>query len=1019
MRLALLILLLAPITAHAMPAAFWVAVGFAASTAATLATVSQFVFVIGMAIYGSAQQRKAARKQRDAYNASLQDRTVSSAATEAPHVYVYGRAKVGSAIVAMFTSGDRDQYKHLVCVHAAHECDAIEEIYVNGNALGTLDGNGNVTSGRYYQGETRRTSPVSGESHAIAPDGTFPLNHLYVGDLNVQGIYASPDGETATRVSRLPATVTGNVIDGYTVQLHAALPDAVKVWYNYFDPIPRVRAQIHLGTASDPADATLLAEVPSKWASTSVLRGFCYTVIRVDLNEPEFQDGPPRVEVLMRGAKLYDFRTGVTAWSQNNVLSTYRYLTSELCGVDSGDLPMAEWIAAANVCDEAQSFGARYTFNGTVTSDEDQKGVLERMAQSMAGGIVSTTWSIWAGKYVAPVMALEQSDIVGQIAITPGMSDADLYNGVRGQYISSETSYVATDFPPFQNSTYVTADGRELWTNIDFPYTDSATRVHNLSRIFTEDQRNGYTVKAEFSLKAWSVKVGQRVTLTSAFFGWSAKVFRVTDRKFSPGSAVELTLKEDAASIWDFADAVEVDSTPNSDLPNPFDIAALEYIDCETGTEALLLMQDGTIQSGIVVSWPEATSPNVYNGGQIEVEWSRDDDAAGWQKTSVAGDSTSVRLPAVKDGEYYEVRARTFYPPLNLRSDWVYKSIQIVGKTEAPSNITNLSIAGSVLSWTPVTDLDLSGYIFRFHYGSNLDWGTAVPLHDGVIVSSPFDLVTRPGGVVTIMAKALDTSGNESLASVNIVTDLGEAPIGNVVEEVDFKADSFPGTLEGCSIVGGNLVADDLDSAYGTDSQSFYGPDNDPFYDLSTYAQMVYTTNEVSVASALLGSLLTIEHVGQGTDLFIEYRLSGPSSFYGPDSDSAYGADGESFYGGPGSWVPWPGQIVAANDGYQFRVTLGAGPAQGQITTLKLIVDAPDIIEYIEDVAISSSGTAIPYTKPFNFISTVTATLQVNSSGAETIEIDKAINLSPVAKAYNSSHTAVSGATADIIIKGR
>ena len=94
-----------------------------------------------------------------------------------------------------------------------------------------------------------------------------------------------------------------------------------------------------------------------------------------------------------------------------------------------------------------------------------------------------------------------------------------MYNGVKGQFISPENLYVSTDYTPYQNATYVATDGREIWQQLDFPFTDNLQRVQNLCRIFTEDQRNGFTLKASFSYKAWGLKVGQRVTFTSAFFG--------------------------------------------------------------------------------------------------------------------------------------------------------------------------------------------------------------------------------------------------------------------------------------------------------------------------------------------------------------------------------------------------------------------------------------------------------------------------------------------------------------------
>src|SRR3990172_4988310 len=115
-----------------------------------------------------------------------------------------------------------------------------------------------------------------------------------------------------------------------------------------------------------------MAAVPAKWFATSVLRGYCYTVVRLDLNQPEFQGGLPSIEVLTRGKKLYDPRDTTTAWSTNPALAIYDYLTGDICGVDAGDLPAADYITAANVCDEVIGGGVkRYVCNGTVNAGQD------------------------------------------------------------------------------------------------------------------------------------------------------------------------------------------------------------------------------------------------------------------------------------------------------------------------------------------------------------------------------------------------------------------------------------------------------------------------------------------------------------------------------------------------------------------------------------------------------------------------------------------------------------------------
>ena len=119
------------------------------SVAAAYAIVAIVVISAGMAVYGTAQARRAERDSRNAMNAGMRDRLVTRVATEAPHRIIYGRAKVGSDVVAMFTSGDKDQFKHIVCVHAAHECDAIEEVYVNNVAVGPVNSDGDVTTGRH------------------------------------------------------------------------------------------------------------------------------------------------------------------------------------------------------------------------------------------------------------------------------------------------------------------------------------------------------------------------------------------------------------------------------------------------------------------------------------------------------------------------------------------------------------------------------------------------------------------------------------------------------------------------------------------------------------------------------------------------------------------------------------------------------------------------------------------------------------------------------------------------------
>jgi hypothetical protein len=237
---------------------------------------------------------------------------------------------------------------------------------------------------------------------------------------------------------------------------------------------------------------------------------------------------------------------------------------------------------------------------------------------------------------------------------------------------------------------------------------------------------------------------------------------------------------------------------------------------------------------------------------------------------------------------------------------------------------------------------------------------------------------------------------------------------------------------------------------------------------------MVYESDVVTISSGLVGSKITLDLVSEGTDVKIEYKISGEGSFYGADDDPFYSTDTDAFYA-PGpeafdaidagtfdsnnpnsfavadaahfdpsnpnsflavdlgafsetgaffgsyspTWIPWPGQITAKNADYQFRVTIGSGNTQGKITAFSLIVDAPDIIEIIPDLAISASGTVVTYTKDFTSIkATMFGALQPGTSGARSLTIDKTNPLAPVVHALNISGVAVSGAKVDITLQG-
>jgi len=781
------------------------------------------LIVVG-AIWGGEEAKRKQKEQEDAarrsYNASLKDRAATVISSESPHRYIYGRARVGSSIVAVLSSGERDEYKHLVCVHATHECDAIEEIYINGKALGTLDGSGYVTDGDYFSyNRTEVSESFTGTSYTL---GATPT----VGTLRLLFTTTGWQDGSAFVTEEFNYTLTGNVISGAPSRNY-------DVHYSYDSSVKYIRVSKHLGAVDQLADTTLISEIPAKWDTTKKLSGLCYTIITLNLNFTDFQGGCPSVEALIRGKKLHDARDGsypsdIPVWSQNPALIVADYLTSEMCGVPWTDLPLADYIAAANVCDEnittPVNIGARYLANGTVTADQSQSQVLEKLAQSMAGTICATTWGIKAGKYVAPVMTLDQSDIVGDMSYTSGTAEADLYNGVKGQYIDSTNLYVPTDFAPYQNAAYVTADGGELWTDVSFMFTDNKQRVHNICRIFTEDQRNAFTINGTFSYKTWTLQVGDRISFTSTLLGQTAKIYRVINKKYAVDSAVQLTLKEDASSIWDFEDAVTEDSTPNTDLPSPFIVTPPSNI--QISEELYQTSSSAGVKNKAIVAWNNVDSSIMG----YELTYKNYFDAYYLIKITTLDEY--LEIFDIADGIYdFKVRARNH---LDLWSEYsTIKTAEIFGLNVLPGDVTGFTVRNfngmAQCNWDKTTDLDVKiggDVVIRFcPLIVGASFAQSIILPDGDFNGDATNaLVSLATGTYYIQFK--DSTGHYSLNPASFVAT--EALVsGWTTVQTSTQHTLFTGVKTGCEAIDGVLKLEstalfdsisDLDSAGYIDS---------------------------------------------------------------------------------------------------------------------------------------------------------------------------------------------------------
>lgn len=1010
-----------------MPQAIgYVLVNVAGWTAAAATVAAYAITLVGTFALSSYQKRKAERAAKAQFDAAQVDRLVNMQGTVVQRELVLGRVRKGGHCFFKTSVG---LYKELfiMCIALAeHEIDGVEQIYLNDQPVDVND-LGQVTTAPYGRPATISAEKTSFSTTIVLDfdplPGSVSAVEKPVGQYGQHEVQCSVDGRTVTIINPLPGWY-------------------FTVYYQYSGFNSFVRILKHLGAPDQAADGEMQVMLPGVWTAEHRARGVAYLVCQFAYNDGALPSGIPTVTARIRGAKIYDPRDGATRWTENPALMMRHVMLHPRFGKrTSMSAAEDERIRHnANLCDSSinytgTSLSPMYRAAGVFLEGSPAADVLDDLAQAMAGKWAYAAGELFlrAGAYQVPVMDLTEADLavvqtsadgsVSQsgISISPHLPRNEKLNTVAIRIWDEAANYIETPIQPFRADALVADDGAELSQEVSMPGVFYAPQAYHIAGILLRDSRDPLRVTLTFKLRAWPLEIFDTVRLTLAHFGWVNKEFIIENWRFSPQSGVVLTMKETSAAIFQYgAGFLPGGYAPNTGLPKPWDIHPPAITSVDSGEGQLIVQSDGTILNSVLVTWAPIQDASILNGGNVQVRFRVLPDGA-WQTVTVPGDATQARLTGVNDLDVILIIART--SNTIAASDWSTQIAHtVIGKTEPPPNVENLTISGSVLSWSlPRRVPDLAGFVFRFHYGQNLDWNSAAPLHDGLVTESPWEPALRPGGVVTIMVKAQDTTGNQSFLVGSIIMNLGDPPIANVIEEWDYRALGWPNDPSasyGWALVGGDLAANPLDSFYGSDNQAFYGGDTAPFYKEESYAEMAYVTPLLPILSALAGSKMTVTAEVEGIDLRIEYRFAGPGAFYGSDEDSFYGPDAEPFYGLAGEWMPWPGQIVVANDVYQFRVTLGAGAARGILKQMMVIVDAPDMKEVLEDVLILSSGTVIPYSVNFTRIKGVQATLQANVSGAVTVRIDKTNPLAPVIRAYDSTGTPVSGATADITLEG-
>ncbi len=774
-------------------------------------------------------------------------------------------------------------------------------------------------------------------------------------------------------------------------------------------PAESVSVTHYLGTTAQGVDPTL-AEAIAGYDDTltaaikGVVVAAAYSVVRIPQGATA---GFPRVEAILRGLKIYDPDADVTEYSANAALAMRDFIKSTIYG-PGGDVVDEDVIVVAEACDEALSDGSLRREIGLVIDRAAPCSQWVDVLRSYAGCFVvrsGSTVKLVPDRPAASVADLSDPDIVeGTLRLSK--------RPMRRAPTVMRVIYTDDSSTPWRDMSAVAylpgvREGEVPWReeSVQMPgitrhaqaYREAVERLNAATLTDLDAEMVLYDEGLRFE--------GGEVVQLSHAIGLASKALRILSIDRYATGRWKVTAAEYNAEVY--SDSIITGPGADSPLPSPSSIGEVTELGTFSGSEHLLEMADGTIISRMLVTW---TPPVNLFYSHTEVRYRRAGDAS---FTNATPGLASTYCSPVEDGKVYEVEARAMNS-FGVPSAWRQITHQIVGKTENPPPMRQFLFSqdpdgGRRFTWQPPDPLPKDvksggGYKILYGIGFEVEIEGMVPLHEGILVGSPYETNQLAAGNYSFAGVTVDSSGNQSEPRY-IEAALDNPRLAGALEVQQSHVEGWPGTKTDCWIHPGTgwLVAKD------TKTWADFATDGIKWGDWLKWARaphtMVYT-----------GVVIDIGLVTRFTPLL--------SGFYaGTCTFEINISEDNSVWSG---WFVPSGPVTARY--IQPRATVA--PIANAPTILKamtLILDATVITEEIIDLDTSTLTAAyrigvgdirLPITKAYGIIRQIgNFTLQNVGAGWSWELIDKDLAVGPRIKIYNGSHS-LADATIDATVRG-
>ena len=346
-------------------------------------------------------------------------------------------------------------------------------------------------------------------------------------------------------------------------------------------------------TAADPMLVAVFGDDPDyPWTSAMIGMGKSYAVVTTRYDDDTLTSKP---SYLFQPAPLsmYDPREdsmvggyGSQRWGNRSTYKPTRnpaviayniirgiYLGSEWIfggrNLPAWRLPLAEWFAAMNACDEPVALAGgetepAYRCGLRISADMSPADVLEEIGRAANMRFAEV------GGMIKPIVDLPGAAVFGltddDILITEGQSYKpfnsldDTFNALSATYPEPAEKWSSKDAPEYVDADATAEDGdRYLPTSLAYPAAPYRHQVQRLMRAQMRDYRRMRRHQFHLPPDAYALEPGvDMVSWTSARNGYINKLFVVEDVAKTPGMNVLVTLREVDPGDYDWSSDFEM-----------------------------------------------------------------------------------------------------------------------------------------------------------------------------------------------------------------------------------------------------------------------------------------------------------------------------------------------------------------------------------------------------------------------------------------------------------------------------